>query len=248
MARLTRAVLLASTVASAATVGLGLGLLGGPEVVLAKAARPDPLAAEAGCERYVGIPIGANDTSQRFELILCPDPDPADPGRLRSTVQTSSLVSGWSKRRGSGRWDADGQTLRLVDEEFLDNRPEPDWMFCLIDALTLTRSESGGLQGSYVSYACDDRATLMLERLAADAVLDEAGSAPADSSGPASDPRPEPSAKDEPSERDEPARDPAPEPSRGCACAVSPGPSAPGLLGIVGLGLAGLGLRRRRRG
>jgi hypothetical protein len=130
-----------------------------PALAQAGAARPDPLAAESGCEHYRGTPIGANDASQQFELMICTTPD-----GIRAKVQTSSLVSGWSVRQSVGSWDAAGQVLTLREIEFLESRPEPGWHFCLIESIVLEKTAEG-LSGTYVSEACDDRAQLELAAL-----------------------------------------------------------------------------------
>ena len=93
-----------------------------PALAHAGAARPDPLQAESGCDHYRGTPIGANDSTQQFELMVC-----TTPGGIRAKVQTSSLVSGWSVRQSVGSWDAAGQVLTLSETHFLDSRPEPGW-------------------------------------------------------------------------------------------------------------------------
>jgi MYXO-CTERM domain-containing protein len=130
-----------------------------PALAQAGAARPDPLQAETGCDHYRGTPIGANDSTQQFELMVC-----TTPNGIRAKVQTSSLVSGWSVRQSVGGWDATGQVLTLRETEVLESRPEPGWHFCLIDSIVLEKT-ANGLSGTYVSEACQDRAQLELVKL-----------------------------------------------------------------------------------
>lgn len=125
----------------------------------AGALRPDPLQAESGCDYYRGTPIGANDSTQQFEVMLCTTPE-----GVRAKVQTSSLVSGWSVRQAVGNWSPDGEVVTLNETHFLESRPEPGWRFCLIDVIVLEKSPQG-LSGSYRSIECDDRAQLELAKL-----------------------------------------------------------------------------------
>jgi hypothetical protein len=168
-----------------------------PALAHAGASRPDPLAGESGCDYYRGTPIGANDSTQQFELMVC-----TTPGGVRAKVQTSSLVSGWSVRQSVGSWDAAGQVLSLSETHFLDSRPEPGWRFCLINSIVLEKT-ADGLSGTYVSDECQDRAQLELVKLA-----------PVTATVPApSNVAPPPSV---------PHHEPQPEPARvGCACDVS---------------------------
>jgi hypothetical protein len=215
-------------------LGLGAALLCmSPALAQAKAARPDPLAAEAGCDHYRGVPIGANDETQQFELMVC-----TTAKGVRAKVQTSSLVSGWSVRQAVGNWDADGRVLSLRETEFIESKPEPDWRFCLIDSLVLEKTEVG-LTGTYVSEACDDRAKLDLVKLEqpgpAGPSGESGGARPASPAPPAPPPAPPPTPEPEPESR-----------ARGCACelaATSQPPFALLLLALFGLTRAG---KRRR--
>lgn len=209
-----------------------------PALVQAKAARPDPLADQAGCDHYRGVPVGANDSTQQFELVVCPTPD-----GVRTIVQSSSLVSGWSVRQGVGSWDAAQRVLTARDTEFVESKPEPDWRFCLIDSLVLEKTEEG-LTGSYVSEACEDRAQLELVKLA------PAG--PAGSSGdaggelPASPPPPPTPPPTEPEPEPAPAAAPK---QAGCACELaSTGQPSLAVLLLALLGLTFAFAARRRRG
>jgi hypothetical protein len=207
------------------TAALLLCLL--PALANAGAARPDPLHAESGCDHYRGVPIGANDSTQQFELMVCTTPD-----GIRAKVQTSSLVSGWSVRQSVGRWDAAGQVLTLSETHFLESRPEPGWHFCLINSIVLEKTTEG-LSGAYVSDACDDRAKLELAKLGP---VTATSSAPPPSSPP---PPPSPSV---------PEQMQAAEPqSGGCACDVSTTTTSDFPLGSTLLVLLGLWLATTRR-
>jgi hypothetical protein len=191
-----------------------------PALAHAGAARPDPLRAETGCDHYRGTPIGANDSTQQFELMVCTTPD-----GIRAKVQTSSLVSGWSVRQSVGTWDAAGQVLMLSETHFLESRPEPGWHFCLINSIVLEKT-AGGLSGTYVSDACDDRAKLELVKLEP---VTAAVPSPANAPTPVSEPEPE--------------REHEPEPKAGgCACDVASPTSAEPPLGLAMLVLFGLSL------
>jgi MYXO-CTERM domain-containing protein len=194
-----------------------------PALAHARAARPDPLRAESGCDHYRGSANGANDATQQFELMVCTTPE-----GIRAKVQTSSLVSGWSVRQSVGNWDAAGQVLTLREIEFLESRPELGWHFCLIDSIVLEKTAEG-LSGSYESLACDDRAQLELVKLGPVEAVVPAG---------ANTPTPPPS------------RPPQQEPelkSGGCACDVSSTTTSTpplGLLALLVLTLAFLAARR----
>jgi hypothetical protein len=193
-----------------------------PALAQAGASRPDPLAAESGCEHYRGTPIGANDSTQQFELMVCTTPD-----GIRAKVQTSSLVSGWSVRQSVGSWDAAGQVLTLAETHFLDSRPEPGWHFCLINSIVLEKTAEG-LSGSYESVACDDRAKLELVKLA-----------PVTATGPAptNTPTPPPPPPSVPESEQETQRT-----SFSCACDVSGSRTGESSLGLALLALFGLSL------
>lgn len=214
---------------------IGAGLLLIPTFADARATRPDPLKDETGCDHYLGVPIGANDPTQQFELIVCTTAE-----GVRAKVQTSSLESGWSVRQSVGAWDAAGRVLTLRETEFLEQRPEPGWRFCLIDEMVLEKTDDEGLTGHYVSEPCSDRAKLRLTRL--EPVAPAGGVAVVDSAPTPSPPPPLPP-KSEPN-TSEPS---ASEPARGCACAVSSGPRLPTGALLLGLGLLVAAARRLRR-
>ena len=209
-------------------------LVGGPGLAQARPARPDPLAVEAGCERYRGVPVGANDSTQQFELSVCPVAE-----GVRAKVQTSSLVSGWSVRASTGSWDAAGRVLTLVETEFIESRPEPGWRFCLIDELVLEKTDEG-LEGTYVSRPCDDRAELRLERLESDAAPTP-GSIDAGSV----DARPELPRPPTPAPEVTPTIEPTPPTAGGCACSAATSGGGESLIGVAIL-LAVARVRRRR--
>lgn len=200
-----------------------------PALAHAGAARPDPLHAESGCEHYRGVPIGANDATQQFELMVC-----TTPTGIRAKVQTSSLVSGWSVRQSVGSWDAAGRVLTLKEIQFLESRPEPGWHFCLIDSIVLEKT-AAGLSGRYESVLCDDRAKLELTKIG---TVEAAALAPSNVATPPNEPPPR-----------EPMReaDALPKPD-GCACGVANPTTNPPPLGLLALlGLALLTTRRHVR-
>lgn len=217
---------------------LGLALALPATRAEAGARRPEPLGDEPGCRHYRGEPIGGNDVSQVFELVVCPGPEP---GSVRATVQTSSLVSGWSSRASTGSWDAAGERLSLRETEFIESRPEPGWRFCLIDAITLDKTPTG-LSGSYLSKACNDEARLELELLR-----------PPTPEAPKTTPETTPAATPADSEDEgaaaSPELRPEPKPDRkqraGCSCGSAPPDPSPAALGLVLLALAARARRRR---
>lgn len=194
-----------------------------PQLVHAKPERPDPLVAEAGCDRYLGVPVGANDATQQFEVSVCPAAE-----GVRGKVQTSSLVSGWSVRASVGSWDAAGRVLTLTETEFIESRPEPGWRFCLIDQLVLEKTDKG-LEGSYVSSACDDRAELVLEKLEPVVLPSSVDARPAPPRAP----------------EITPTIDPIPQASGGCACSAATSSGGESLLWTVMV--LGVATARRRR-
>lgn len=197
---------------------------------LAAATRPDPLASQPNCDLYRGSALVANDPTQLFELRVCPSPTGAS-----ATLQSSSLVSGYSLRASEGSWDPSGQTLTLVETRFIESRPEPGWHFCLIDELVLTKTATG-LEGTYVSHACDDRAKLEFELVAPTSTTDAPGPAPEP-----------PDVTPEPRTQGEPPTSPDERPSA-CACR-SVDERRPSLMPLLlGLGLlVALGRRSRLR-
>lgn len=178
-----------------------------PAIAQAKAARPDPLPAEAGCDHYRGQPVGANDPTQQFELMICTTSE-----GVQAKVQTSSLVSGWSVRQSVGSWDASGRVLSLRETEFIESKPEPGWRFCLIDSIVLEKTDAG-LSGSYVSEACNDRAQLELQKLEQDDGPAATDTNP-EGERPAAPPPPDAPREPEPAPEEEPAKP-------GCACELA---------------------------
>jgi hypothetical protein len=198
-----------------------------PQLGHARPVRPDPLVAEAGCDRYRGVPVGANDSTQQFELSVCPTAD-----GVHGKVQTSSLVSGWSVRASKGSWDAAGRVLTLTETEFIESRPEPGWRFCLIDEIVLEKTAKG-LEGSYVSTACDDRAELVLEKLEPTA----AGVSGTAETRPPVPPSPPPEIT--------PTVEPTPRAADGCVCSATVPSRADAVLWIM-MAFAAATVRRRR--
>ncbi len=206
----------------------------------ARAGRPPPLPGEEGCELWRGGASG-NDPTVLVEVSLCGAGD----GRITGRLQWSSLRSGWNLRRIEGRWSTDGRRqLSLRDVEILEERPEPGWMFCVIDRYDLTPVRPGRLEGSYVSRRCDDHASIWLERQESPPVTD---------AGPET-PRPTPTTNeplgDTPTAEPGPSQIPVPSPReqqgcRGCA-ATSEAPRRGGwmliaiLLGMFVARLSGI--------
>lgn len=122
-----------------------------------KAERPPKLPDKPGCEHYRGTASG-NDPSVQLDVVLCPSGN-----TLSGEVQWSSLESGWNLRRVEGT--REGGRISLRDIEVTQSRPEPGWRFCEIDSYALTQTEVG-LAGKYDSHACNDSATVSLERVA----------------------------------------------------------------------------------
>jgi hypothetical protein len=128
----------------------------------------------------------------------------------------------------------------MRETKFLEYRPEPDWEFCLIEVMELERVEAG-LEGSYVSEACEDRAHFVLERV---------GPVSASGTQPDEPPAPEQAEQAEPPapERAEPEQPKQAEPS---SCACSSGGGARGSAGLALLVLwavSGLARRKARGG
>ena len=111
-----------------------------------------------GCERWLGWSKG-NDPSTRIQMRLCPSGD-----KVTGQVQTASPNSGYSTRKLEGEWSKGGTKLDAHDTEIIEDRPNAGWMFCTVDAWSLTRS-GDVLNGSYSSAACQDQATVQLKKL-----------------------------------------------------------------------------------
>ncbi len=135
---------------------------------------PALMSDKAGCTSWVGHLEGSNDPEARIQLQLCPNGE-----AITGKMQWSSLVSGWSVRSIEGSWNTSHTELRLRDIELLEDRPEPGWTFCTVDAYRLSISGET-MTGTYVSESCNDRATLHLQR-APDKTIAAQESAPVDS-------------------------------------------------------------------
>ena len=133
--------------ATAVMVATGLA---SAQTVREQQERPPPLEPRAGCDLFRG-PGSGNDPTYQVEMLIC-----VDGAAVTGTFQSSSLVSGWSKRALDGRATNDGRTLHLRDLRYIDNRPAPSWEFCLVDSYTLERREGVGLRGTYHAENCDD--------------------------------------------------------------------------------------------
>jgi MYXO-CTERM domain-containing protein len=204
-----------------------------PALAQAKAERPDPLKSEAGCDHYRGVPIGANDSTQQFELMVCTTAE-----GVKAKVQTSSLVSGWSVRQSVGSWDASGKVLTLQETHFIESKPEPGWRFCLIDSIVLEKTTEG-LSGTYVSEACTDQAQLELVKLGPPPGTTEPANGTGDERRTAETP---PHVPEREPEKTEPEQKPG-----GCSCDVSGSTLPPGLALVALFGLALVTGRRRGR-
>ncbi len=131
----------------------------GAQAVIDDSRRPPPLQRPPMCELWRGQARG-NDPSQVIEMVLCVD------GRnVRGTFQTSSLNSGWSKRTFVGTVIEPGQRMALREVEFLDNRPNSGWMFCLIDQYDLRFTSQIHLESDYHSTACRDDGHISADRI-----------------------------------------------------------------------------------
>ena len=178
--------------------------------------RPPVLEAQGGCELWRGVAHG-NDPSAQLEFELCP----AEGGRLRGRMQWSSLESGSCVRKIDGI--STGAGVHLVDLAIIEDHPQPGWHFCKADSYDFHLEGADRMVGTYDSEACNDHATVTLDRVHGNRVVDE-GNAVA--------------------KRLERAR--AEEEERGgwLACASTGGAGGGGVLFAVGLAL----VRRRRRG
>jgi hypothetical protein len=183
--------------------------------------RPPRLAAQQGCELWVGTSRG-NDPSTLLEVRLCPA---AGPGALTGVLQWSSEVSGWNRRALVGR--AEGARISLRDERILEERPNAGWRFCIAEWYELTRA-GDRLTGRYHSTDCRDDGQVDLRLVPAPpgsppVVPGPVPAAPDPSAPDPSPPRPRPPAPGEPgpvaslpapAEPGPPALPPTPPPAR----------------------------------
>jgi hypothetical protein len=166
--------------------------------------RPPPLAAQSGCELWIGRASG-NDPSWQVELELCPRAD----NTVSGSLQWSSTVSGWNTRTISGRFEQGGAVLIMRDERITAERPEPGWMFCTVDRYTLSRSRDQ-MQGRYHSGACRDDGTISLARSTTTSAQPGTGPGPLPNTPPVPEPpsRPTPRGTTPPSPRQPPSGGP----------------------------------------
>jgi hypothetical protein len=122
-------------------------------------ARPPALEGRTGCELWVGT-VSGNDPSVLVEALICEGMNGAVTGQL----QWSSLKSGYSIRDIAGDWKG-RDALRLHDTKMAVSKPNPGWVFCLVDSYELTRN-GDKLTGFYTSKKCSDRATVALTKKA----------------------------------------------------------------------------------
>lgn len=210
-----------------------------------EATRPDPLPDEAGCDHYKGTSSG-NDPSVTFDVVLCPHEDKTA-GKVEGKVQWSSLLSGWNVRKVEGQWT--GDQLSMKDLEIIEERPEPGFRFCTIDPYTLSKTDDGGLEGTYDAEDCDDDATVTLAAVAAPAGANATGGAVAEPPTPREQADEPAGSKDEPTDASDASDDKPSKPSKtaqrgaeakpsgGCGCDVT----------LLMAPMLGLGLARRRR-
>lgn len=106
----------------------------------------------AGCAEFRGAVTG-NDRTQ-VRLVLCPVV-----GGFKGWIRYSSEAAGWSLREVTG--ESEQGDLVLRDVRFLENHPEKDWAFCLVDQYVLQRT-GDFVDGRYTSNECEDRARISL--------------------------------------------------------------------------------------
>ena len=88
------------------------------------------------------------------------------PRSTANGTEWESPRSGVSVRLVEGSWDSATGELTLRDVSIEVDEPNPGWRFCTIDHydLTLTDATAGRLEGTYFSEACNDLATVELQR------------------------------------------------------------------------------------
>lgn len=218
----------------------------------ARAERPPPLPAQAGCELWIGDASG-NDPTVRLNARLCPAGD----GRVTGLMQWSSLRSGWNVREVDGAWTPGGARLVMRDVRITEERPNPGWRFCAVDRWELARV-GDELRGEYRSQACSDHARVTLRRVPSPDPAQEPGVTPPGPAPPVPAPSPPPGPTPAPPPGPPPAP-PGPAPTTP-DLPVAPPPPPPGGTGGLDLGCGGcdaagaslaallpwLGRRRRR--
>lgn len=106
----------------------------------------------AGCAEYRGAVTGNDKTQVR--LVLCPTA-----AGFQGWIRYSSDVAGWSLREVAG--ETEQGDLVLKDVRFLENHPEKNWAFCLVDQYVMQRT-GDFVDGRYTSAECEDRARITL--------------------------------------------------------------------------------------
>jgi hypothetical protein len=112
---------------------------------------------EVPCTHWQGT-VSGNDPSVRVTVILCPLAD----HRVTGTLVWESKQSGTNTRTLDGTQSGKSFTLRDLT---LDGNPTPGWRFCKIDRYALALVGDAKLEGTYHSSACNDDATVKLQRV-----------------------------------------------------------------------------------
>jgi hypothetical protein len=98
-----------------------------------------------------------NDPSVQVEFSFCLNRN----NEITGILQWSSTRSGWNKRAVNG--NKKENTIILHDENFLENKPNRGWVFCLIDEYRFSLSKNK-MQGDYISNACRDKGRFSLSK------------------------------------------------------------------------------------
>ncbi|NUP11306.1 MAG: hypothetical protein HOW73_35110 [Polyangiaceae bacterium] len=112
------------------------------------------------CSQWSGTASG-NDPSVQVAASLCEAKD----GGVIGLVTWNSERSGFSVRKVEGSWSSDHKTLTFADVDFVENKPNLGWRFCLIDRYRLTSGGASKLEGGYRSSKCNDDATMQLKKV-----------------------------------------------------------------------------------
>jgi len=108
------------------------------------------------CTTWTGS-VSGNDPSVAFAGQICEDKN----GNVEGKLTWTSNLSGVSVRQVAGAWSKDHTSLTMHDVGFVESRPNPGWMFCLVDEYDLAGDRSA-LAGSYHSAKCHDDARVTL--------------------------------------------------------------------------------------
>lgn len=125
--------------------------------------RPPALEPTVSCDVWRGTSAG-NDPTQEVEMRLCETS--AGSLEVRGEIQYSSLNSGWTRRSFVGARTPDRAHLTLRELVMLDDRPNPNWRFCLVDRYDLTPVGADAMTGEYVSRACSDHGRMSMRLFA----------------------------------------------------------------------------------